>query len=60
MVPGQSFIEYLLKRGYDVYMLDWSPPKPEEKHLRMEDYVLDFIRIASAACNRIPAKPTSR
>ena len=43
MVPGQSFIEYLLKRGYDVYMLDWSPPKPEEKHLRMEDYVLDFI-----------------
>ena len=24
MVPGQSFIEYLLKRGYDVYMLDWS------------------------------------
>ena len=23
MVPGQSFIEFLLKRGYDVYMLDW-------------------------------------
>ncbi|WP_298256007.1 alpha/beta fold hydrolase [Bradyrhizobium sp.] len=43
MVPGQSFIEFLLKRGYDVYMLDWSAPKPEEKNLRMEDYVLDFI-----------------
>jgi polyhydroxyalkanoate synthase subunit PhaC len=43
LVPGQSFIEFLLKRGYDVYMLDWNPPKPEEKHLRMEDYVLDFI-----------------
>src|SRR3977135_2919888 len=43
MVPGQSFIEFLLKRGYDVYMLDWSAPKPEEKRLRMEDYVLDFI-----------------
>src|ERR1700676_1500534 len=43
MVPGQSFIEFLLKRGYDVYMLDWTPPKPEEKGLRMEDYVLDFI-----------------
>ena len=43
MVPGQSFIEFLLKRGYDVYMLDWSAPKPEEKSLRMEDYVLDFI-----------------
>jgi polyhydroxyalkanoate synthase subunit PhaC len=43
MVPGQSFIEFLLKRGYDVYMLDWTAPKPEEKRLGMEDYVLDFI-----------------
>src|SRR5437899_1234608 len=43
MVPGQSFIEFLLKRGYDVYMLDWTAPKPEEKSLGMEDYVLDFI-----------------
>src|SRR5258708_5874802 len=31
LVPGQSFIEFLLKRGYDVYMLDWTAPKPEEK-----------------------------
>ncbi|OAF03512.1 poly-beta-hydroxybutyrate polymerase [Bradyrhizobium centrolobii] len=43
LVPGQSFIEFLLKRGYDVYMLDWTAPRPEEKNLRMEDYVLDFI-----------------
>lgn len=43
MVPGQSFIEFLLNRGYDVYMMDWNAPKPEEKSLRMEDYVLDFI-----------------
>ena len=33
MVPGQSFIEFLLKRGYDVYMLDWTAPRPEEKSL---------------------------
>ena len=43
LVPGQSFIEFLLKRGYDVYMLDWTAPAPEEKRLRMQDYVLDFI-----------------
>ncbi|MDO8980255.1 MAG: alpha/beta fold hydrolase [Afipia sp.] len=43
MVPGQSFIEFLLKKGFDVYMLDWSAPRPEEKSLRMEDYVLGFI-----------------
>jgi pimeloyl-ACP methyl ester carboxylesterase len=43
MVPGQSFVEFLLNRGYDVYMLDWTAPGPVEKSLRMESYVLDFI-----------------
>jgi polyhydroxyalkanoate synthase len=43
MVPGQSLIEFLLRRGYDVYMLDWTAPRPEEKSLDMEDYVLKFI-----------------
>jgi len=43
LIPGQSFVEFLLRHGYDVYMLEWNPPKPEEKSLRMEDYVLDFI-----------------
>jgi len=26
MVPGESLIEFLLKPGYDVYMLDWCAP----------------------------------
>ena len=43
MVPGMSLIEFLLKKGFDVYMLDWTAPREEEKSLRMEDYVLDFI-----------------
>ena len=32
-------------RGYSLDMVPghWSAPKPEEKRLRMEDYVLDFI-----------------
>jgi polyhydroxyalkanoate synthase subunit PhaC len=52
LVPGQSMIEFLLKRGYDVYMLEWNPPKPEEKSLRMEDYVLDFIPDCVSAIQR--------
>ncbi len=43
LAPGQSMVEYLLKAGYDVYVVDWNPPRADEKHLRFEDYVLDFI-----------------
>jgi polyhydroxyalkanoate synthase len=42
-VPGQSLVEYLLKAGYDVFMLDWTPPRADEKTLTLADYVLDFI-----------------
>ena len=43
LAPGQSFVEYLLKCGYDVYMLDWAPPTAAEKHLSLATYVDDFI-----------------
>ena len=43
LAPGQSMVEYLLRQGYDVYVMDWNPPRADEKHLRLEDYVLDFI-----------------
>jgi polyhydroxyalkanoate synthase subunit PhaC len=43
MVPGQSFVEFLLERGFDVFMVDWEAPRADEKHLAMEDYVLDFL-----------------
>lgn len=48
MVPGQSLVEYLLKAGFDVFMLDWSPPRADEKGLTLDDYVLDFIPSAIA------------
>lgn len=43
LAPGQSLIEFLLKQGYDVYMMDWNAPRADEKRLRLEDYALDFI-----------------
>jgi polyhydroxyalkanoate synthase len=43
LTPGQSLIEFLLRRGYDVYMIDWGEPRPDDSHLRLEDYVLDFL-----------------
>ncbi len=43
LTPGQSLVEFLLQRGFDVYMIDWGTPRPEDKNLRLEDYVLDLI-----------------
>src|SRR5260221_10965816 len=43
LTKGQSFVEFLLRQGYDVYLIDWGVPRAEHATLRMEDYVLDFI-----------------
>ena len=43
LTPGNSFVEFLLDKGYDVFLLDWEAPTIAEKTLRIDDYVLDFI-----------------
>jgi polyhydroxyalkanoate synthase len=43
LTKGQSFVEYLLRQGYDVYLIDWSPPVAAESRLRFEDYTMRFI-----------------
>ncbi len=43
LTPGQSFIEYMLSQGFDVFMVDWGIPRPEDKRLQLDDYVLDFM-----------------
>jgi polyhydroxyalkanoate synthase len=41
--PGNSFVEWMLQRGYDVYLLDWGAPGPEDSELGFEDYVLEYM-----------------
>jgi len=41
--PGHSFVEYMVGRGYDVYLLDWGVPGLEDKDLKFDDYVLDYM-----------------
>ena len=43
LAPGQSMVEYLLKEGFDVYVIDWEPPLPEERGLSLAAYTQDFI-----------------
>lgn len=41
--PGQSLVEYFLREGFDVFMLDWGVPRPEDKRLGLDYYVLESL-----------------
>ena len=41
--PGNSFVEFLLQKGYDVYLLDWGTPGPEDAQTGLGDYALEYI-----------------
>lgn len=43
LASGQSFVEFMLQRGYDVYILDWNAPRRDEASLDIADYVDRFI-----------------
>lgn len=47
LVPERSFVEYLLGRGFDVYLLDWGVPAEEDVGLSFENYVLDYLPAAA-------------
>ncbi len=41
--PGHSFVEFMIHRGYDVYLLDWGAPGIEDKNLKFDDYTLEYM-----------------
>jgi polyhydroxyalkanoate synthase len=41
--PGNSFVEFMLHRGYDVYLLDWGVPGIEDKNLKFDEYTLEYM-----------------
>ncbi|MEO8736921.1 MAG: alpha/beta fold hydrolase [Edaphobacter sp.] len=41
--PGHSFVEFMVSRGYDVYLLDWGVPGLEDKNLKLDDYSLEYM-----------------
>ncbi len=41
--PGNSFIEYCLDMGHDVYMIDWGEPTPEDRFLEFDHYIDQYI-----------------
>jgi len=41
--PGHSFVEFMVNQGYDVFLLDWGVPGPEDKNLKFDDYTLEYM-----------------
>lgn len=41
--PGHSFVEYMVGRGFDVYLLDWGAPALEDRGLTFDDYALEYL-----------------
>jgi polyhydroxyalkanoate synthase len=41
--PGHSFVEYMTRHGYDLYLLDWGAPGPEDRNLQFDDYALEYL-----------------
>ncbi|MGG0658652.1 class III poly(R)-hydroxyalkanoic acid synthase subunit PhaC [Rummeliibacillus pycnus] len=43
LYPGNSLIEHLTNKGHDVYLLDWGVPGYEDRHMKLDDYIVDYI-----------------
>lgn len=41
--PGHSFVESMVARGFDVYLLDWGAPGYEDRNHTLDDYALEYL-----------------
>jgi polyhydroxyalkanoate synthase len=44
--PGNSFVEYLLGEGFDVFLVDWGVPDEEDGDLGLGEFVCDELHWA--------------
>lgn len=44
--PGNSFVEFLLEEGYDVFLVDWGYADEEDSDTGLDDYALKHIPAA--------------
>jgi polyhydroxyalkanoate synthase len=40
---GNSFVEFLLGEGFDVFLIDWGYPEEEDADMGLDDYVCDEL-----------------
>jgi len=42
--PGNSFVEFLLDQGFDVFLIDWGYPEEEDADFGLEEYICDELQ----------------
>src|SRR6478735_2200716 len=50
--PEHSMVRFLNRAGFDVYLVDFGVPEREDRHTRLDDYVLDFLPTAVEAVRK--------
>ncbi|MBK7996291.1 MAG: alpha/beta fold hydrolase [Blastocatellia bacterium] len=43
LMPGKSYVEYLVNQGFNVYLIDWGVPESSDSSLSLEDYINFFL-----------------
>lgn len=51
--PGNSFVEHLLERGFDVFLLDWGVPDEDDAANTFETYVDHLIPESVSVVDRL-------
>ena len=41
--PGHSFVEFMIRSGFDVYLLDWGRPGLEDRGTKLDDYAMEYL-----------------
>ncbi len=52
LMPGKSFAEFFVRRGHDVYVIDWGTPADEDRHLTFDDVCDRYLGRAVRRCAR--------
>ena len=52
LAPGNSFVEFMLGAGFDVFLIDWGEPDEMEAANTLETYCDEYLPLAvQAACD---------
>lgn len=55
--PGHSFVEFLLRRGFDVFLVDFGRPDATDRDFRLEDYLLHPINTSVEKIRELTGSP---